>query len=322
MAKCSLCGAPAVAEVRYARLRLCRDHFIEFVERKVERAIREHRMIGRGEKVVAAISGGKDSATLAGVLSRLKERLGFHLVLAHIDLGIPGYSDNSRRASQELASSLGLPLIVLSVEELLGDGVPGLALRARRPTCSVCGIVKRYMLNALAVEAGADRVATGHNADDIAAYALKAFLTQNLDDLRRQKPATPSVDRLAVSRIKPLYTVYERESYLYALLRGLPFYHEECPHARLTSLDFHLKELVNKLEARHPGIKLQLVKGLARNADRYPGEEWEPVPCRHCGLISYGGECAFCRLTRRVRGEPLGRRVRELVRALIEGSHI
>ncbi|MCE4628163.1 MAG: adenine nucleotide alpha hydrolase family protein [Desulfurococcales archaeon] len=322
MAKCSLCGAPAVAEVRYARLRLCREHFLEFVERKVERAVREHHMIRRGEKVVAAISGGKDSATLAGVLARLRERLGFGLVLAHIDLGIGEYSVRSRRASERLADELGLPLLVLSVEELLGDGVPRLAMKARRPACSVCGIVKRYLLNALAIEARADRVATGHNADDIAAYALKAFLTQNLEDLRKQKPATPSIEGLAVSRVKPLYSVYEKESYLYALLRGLPFYHEECPHARLTSLDFHLKEMINKLESRHPGIKLQLVRGLARNADRYPGEDWEPVPCRHCGLISYGGECSFCRLTSRVKGEPLGGKVRGKIRSLIEGSHI
>jgi len=316
VARCSVCGRPAVAEVRYARRYLCEEHFQEFVERKVEREVRRHRMIRGGDLVLVAVSGGKDSATLAGVLARLQDRLGFRVILAHIDLGIPVYSERSREASLSLARELGLDIRVVSVKELLGYTVPELALRARRPTCSVCGTIKRYLLNAMAIELGARVVATGHNADDIAAYALKAFLTQSLEDLRKQRPANEPVSGMAAGRIKPLYTVYEKESFLYAALRGLPFYHEECPHARLTSMDFRLKQLVNKLEESFPGIKLQLVRGLARNWDKYPGEEWTPVSCRYCGLISYSGECALCRLTRRVAGEPLGPRVRRALSRL------
>ncbi len=317
--KCSFCGREAVVEIPYARLRLCRDHFLSFIRGKVERVIREYGMIGPGDRVLAAVSGGKDSASLAGILADLRGVLGFKLALIHLDLGIPGYSVESREKSVELAEALGVPYAVVSVSDLLGMGVPDIARRLRRKPCSVCGLVKRYILNAAAIEWGATRLATGHNADDIAAYALKAFLLQRLEDIPRQYPVSPTLEGLAVSRIKPLYTVYERESYLYALLRGLPHTLRECPHARMDTLEFRLKELLGRLEEDFPSIKLQFLRGLARRRSDYPVEPGEPVPCRYCGLISYGGECGFCRLTRRLSGEPLGLRVRGLLRELNPG---
>jgi uncharacterized protein (TIGR00269 family) len=318
--KCSFCGNKAIVYVGYTRKYYCREHFIEFIERKVERSINEFKMIRPGELVVAGISGGKDSATLATVLNRLRERVPFRLILAHIDLGIQEYSEKSRKAARDLSDILGLELIVLNVRELVGKSVPELARDLKRPACSVCGIVKRYLLNALAIELGADRIATGHVADDMAAYALKSFIMTDYSSLAKQVPVTETIEGMAVSRIKPLFTVYEKESFLYATLMKLPYYHRECPFARLTSMDFRLKELVNKLEDNFPGIKLQLVKGLARKASLLPKEEWVPVKCRFCGLISYGGECSFCKITRRAIGRPMGSEVRRIIRDIIAGN--
>ena len=316
--RCSVCGRPAVVEVRYARRYFCAEHFIEYIERKVEKTVKEYRLVREGDHVIAAVSGGKDSATLAGTLSRVLRKLGARLTLLYIDLGIPVYSRESLEASRRLADALDLELVVFPVKEVLGYSVPELALRARRPVCSVCGAVKRYVMNAAAIELGADSVATGHNADDIAAYALKAFLTGSWEELAKQGPKSPPVPGMAAARIKPLYKVYEKESFLYSMLRGLPFYHEECPHARFTTLDFRLKELINKLEDQHPGVKLQLLSGLARGSGRIAVEEWSPVPCRHCGLISQGGECTLCKITRRITGRPGGPVVREWLRRRAE----
>ncbi|MEB3788992.1 MAG: adenine nucleotide alpha hydrolase family protein [Desulfurococcales archaeon] len=309
MAKCSICGKPAVVDLRYARRRFCAEHFIEFVERKIERSIKEYKMIGKRDRVIAAISGGKDSATLAGVLDRLRDRIGFELILLHIDLGISEYSRKSREASVQLAHKLGLELVIFDVKEMLGYSIPEMALRLRRRACSVCGIVKRYVMNAAGIELGADSVATGHNADDIGSYALKEFLFQNLENIGKLVPVSESIDNLAVRKIKPLYTVYEKESFLYSLLRELPYYHEECPHARLDSLDFTIKEFLNKLEEKFPSIKIQYVKMLARKGSNYP-KIVEARSCRHCGLLSLGGECSFCRITRRLRKSPAGPMVR------------
>ncbi len=315
MAKCSVCGKPAVVELKYARKRFCQEHFLEFLERKVERTIKDYKMIASGERVIAAISGGKDSATLAGILSKLSGKLGYELLLLHIDLGIGEYSRNSRAASEELARKLGLELVVFDVREIIGGGIPEIARRVRRTPCSVCGIVKRYVMNAAGIELGADSIATGHNADDIGSFAIKEFLFQNLENIGKLSPVSPMINGLAVKRIKPLYTVYEKESYLYAFLRGLPFYHEECPHARFDTIEFRAKEFLNRIEESSPSIKLQYVKNLARQVDKYP-KYVKAVPCKHCGLLSQTGECSFCKLTRKYAGKPLGLKVREYFRNL------
>jgi len=316
VARCNVCGRPAIARVPYARRALCEEHYAEFIESKVERAIRKYRMARRGDLVVAALSGGKDSSTLLSTLARAGEKIGFRVVGFHIDLGIGEYSRASRRTAERLAEAVGVPLVVYSLPEELGEGVPGLARRLRRPPCSVCGAVKRYLYNAAAIEAGAAALATGHNADDIVAFALKNFLVQDLEAIRKLAPRTPGVPGLAAPRIRPLYTVYEKESFLYVLARKLPFYHEECPHADLGSLEFRLKRMVNRLEEERPSLKLGFLSRLARRAGDYPEPKTPVRACSACGLLSSGEKCSFCRITERVAGAPLGRRARERLREL------
>ncbi|MCE4604728.1 MAG: adenine nucleotide alpha hydrolase family protein [Aeropyrum sp.] len=316
MAKCSVCQAPAVAYVRVQRRYLCRQHYLEYVEAKVERAIRRYGMVGRGQRVLAAVSGGKDSSTLLATLSRLSGRLGFELIGFYIHLGIYDYSEKSRRAAEELAAKLGVPLLTLDLREVLGMGIPELAKTSRRPYCSVCGSVKRYVINAAAVELGADAVALGHNADDIAVYNMKSFLSQDLEAISKLGAKTDTVEGVAVGRIRPLYLVYEKESFLYSLLSGLPFLHEECPFVDRRQLEVELKEAVNRLEDKSPGIKMQMVTRLAKRIGDYPRPRGEVSRCPSCGLISSGGECSFCRITRRALGRPMGMEVRRRIRAL------
>ena len=314
MARCSVCGSPAVICYRDTGRCLCPRHFIEYFESKVRRAVERYRMIRPGDLVLAAVSGGKDSAALLGVLKRLEGEIGFRLGAVHIDLGIGEYSRRSREAAVRLASQLGVPMAVLDLRELLGMGVTELAMKARRPPCSVCGMVKRYLINAAAVEACADAVALGHNADDMAVYALKSFLTQDLEAIPKLGPKTETIPGLAVGRIRPLYTVSEKEAFLYSYLKTLSMNHEECPNVTHRQMEVVLKEQVTALESRKPGTRSQLLAKLARRLRDYPREEGEPGRCRWCGLISWGDECSFCRLTRRLHGQPLGPQARRYVK--------
>ncbi|BAN90774.1 ATP-binding protein [Aeropyrum camini] len=318
MARCSVCGAPAVAYIRYQKRYMCRDHYLEFVESKVERAILRHRLVRRGQRVLAAVSGGKDSSTLLAVLSRLSGKLGFELVALYIHLGIYDYSEKSREASLRLARQLNVPLIVFDLKEVLGAGIPELARASKRPPCSVCGMVKRYVINAAAVELAADAVALGHNADDIAVYNLKSFLNQDLEAISKLGVRTESIPGVAVGRIRPLYYVYEKESFLYSLLAGLPFLHEECPFVDRRQMEVELKETVNQLEDKRPGLKLQMVSKLAKRVEDYPKPGGSIGRCPSCGLLSSGGECSFCRVTRRALGRPMGPVVREWFRRRAE----
>lgn len=318
VARCSICGKPAVAYVEYQRKYYCRDHFIEFIEGKVRRTIKRYRMINKGDRIVATISGGKDSATLLSILVKLGEELRFEVIGLHIDLGIGDYSGESREKAEELAKLLGVPLIIFDVSKELGYSVPEIAMRLRRPTCSVCGIIKRYLYNAFGVELRA-KVATGHNADDIMSYALKNFLFQELEQIGKLAPVQEGIPGLAATRIRPLYSVYEKESFLYSLLKRLPFVERECPHARLNSLEFKLKDIINRLEDEWPTLKSGFLSMLAKRSKDYPVKAEKAVPCNVCGLLSSSGRCSFCRLTEKLNGVPMGGVVRRRVRELAGG---
>lgn len=317
MVKCNLCNEKAIAIIPYARLRLCRKHLMEYVERKVERALKRYKLVNKGWHVIVAVSGGKDSSTLLRILSKLSKKYMFKLTALYIDLGIRVYSDKSKRAVVKLVEQTGTPLIVVNVKEALGYSVPELAWKTRRPVCSVCGVVKRYILNAVAIELEAHAIALGHNLDDLIAYALKEFINQNLDQISKLGPKTETIDKLAVGRIRPLYEVYERESLLYVLASKTPFLPDECPHVRRDSLEFMLKEQLNKLEEKFPGIKMSLARRLALNIDKYPQLQQELSKCKACELIASGQLCSLCKLTKQAIGEPMGLKLRAYIREKI-----
>ena len=325
--RCSVCGAPAVVYVPYARAAFCPRHFVEFIDRKVARVLRRTGAIRPGGLLVAAVSGGKDSVAMLASLVKHARGAGTRVVGVFIELGLGGYSSGSRRAAEEACGRLGVPCVVVDVGEVVGASVPELARRARRPVCSVCGVVKRWVLNAVAVELGADYVALGHNGDDVLAYAVKGFLNQDHASLSKLGPSTPSIPGLAVGRLRPLYEVFERETLVYSLVEGLPFLHEECPYRPRQPLEHGIKEALNRLEESHPGLKISALRRLEKAVPLYErlareeaGGEWEAKPCRVCGLISAGGECSFCRLTRRALGEPAGARAREAIRRLLRSK--
>ncbi|NOZ89386.1 MAG: TIGR00269 family protein [Crenarchaeota archaeon] len=316
-ARCSVCGAPAVARVPYARLSLCPKHFMEFVERKVRRVLERVGALRPGAKLLAAVSGGKDSAAMLQAVVRVAAPRGVRLAALHLDLGFDGYSSASRDAAVAACEKLGVPCVVVRVAEAAGLPVHELARRVRRPTCSVCGVVKRYLINAAAVEMGADYVLMGHNADDIIAYTVKEFLNQNLEAIAKLGPATESIPGLAAGRLRPLYEVYEREALLYAVVSGVPFLHDECPYRPRAPIEQRVKEFMNRLEEEHPGVKIGFIRRLEKRMDLYRslvGDE-KPGRCRVCGLPAAGEECSFCRITRRATGEPRGTLARSLIRA-------
>ncbi len=318
MAKCSVCSERAIAYVPYQRRYYCARHYAEFIESKVARTVERYKLIRRGDRVVAAVSGGKDSVTLLSTLAALREKINYELIAFHIDLGIGDYSEASRRVVEELAGTLNTELIVFDLKKELGFTIPSAGRRIRRPACSICGAVKRYLYNAVGVELGA-KVATGHNADDIIGFAMKNFITGDYDAFSKLTPMVEGVEGLAAPRIRPLYNVYEKESFLYVLSKGLPYVHRDCPFVRFSSLEFQFKEFFNKLEETRPSIKLGFLRSIAK---RYSGSRSEDryYSCPECGLLSGAATCTFCRLTKRLTGEALGRRVRFRIKELVGGG--
>jgi len=318
-ASCAVCGRRAAVRVRYARLSLCPEHFAQFLEGRLAKFAEERAMFSEGDRVVVAVSGGKDSLSLALMLHRLKDRLRLGAVTClHIDLGIPGYSEESRSAVERLAADAGMSCLVIRVDELLGATLPELVARSRRPPCSACGLVKRHLINAAALEMGADAVAVGHHLDDVLTLALKGYLLQGKVDHLKMSPVLPAQEGLLVRKVRPLHEIYEDDLRAYAALSGLRPVSTPCPFKHEDRAAAAVRQMLDRLEALSPGFKLSLVRRLERQMERAELGGGGARACPLCGLPTSGeGPCGLCRLTAAALGEPAGARAREGLRRLL-----
>jgi uncharacterized protein (TIGR00269 family) len=314
--KCRKCQSKAVINMRQHKLALCERHFPEWIVEQTQRFIHKHDMFKPDDRVLVAVSGGKDSLSLWDIL----DRSGYHADGLYIGLGIDGgiaYSHRSQQLSVEFAKARGLQLHVVSVPQEYGKTIPAIAestWRGKGKPCSVCGLSKRHIMNRVAREKGYDVLVTGHNLDDEAAVLLGNTLNWLGGYLVRQSPVLEARQGL-VRKAKPLFRFYEREMAAYALLRNIEYIYEECPHAE-GAKSIYYKELLNRLETDRPGAKLQFVLSFLKakeeglfaqpigeqsQADADDSQEPALHACPSCGQPTTSpGECAFCRMIARV----------------------
>lgn len=279
----------------------CADDFLTMFRGQVEKAIRRFEMVRPGDRVLVAVSGGKDSLALWDVLLGL----GVDATGLYLGLGIGDYSDRSHDVARAFADRAGARLLAVDLQRDQGYDIPTAGRRGSRSTCAVCGLSKRYLFNRAALEGGFDVVATGHNLDDEAATLLGNTLRWQTDAIARRSPALPARDGM-VKKVKPLHRLSELETAAYAFLRGIDYVVEECPLvAGNTQLRY--KEAMNAIERSSPGTKAQFFLGfLERGMDLFRSEDRAELrTCASCGQPTTGRFCAFCRARAQILGERL-----------------
>jgi uncharacterized protein (TIGR00269 family) len=298
---CKRCRAKAEVHLRAHNAGFCRPCYFVYFRRQVERAIAAERMLDKTDRILVAVSGGKDSLALWDVLVDL----GYDATGLYLGLGIGNYSDRSHEKVERFAAARGLPLRALQLaEEEGGLAVPAVARLTRRPACAACGTMKRHYFDAAALEGGFDVLATGHNLDDEAARLLGNVLRWQRDHLARQRPVLPATHAKFVRKVKPLYLTAEYETAVYAFMRGIDYVVEECPNAAgATQLVY--KDVLDRLEAASPGTKLAFVKEFVRAVQPAFAavDQREPQACSRCGMPAYGTTCSFCSLVREVQAK-------------------
>ena len=288
MRRCKFCGKESYIMLRSPRMALCEEHFVRYFERKVERVIKRHKMFPESAKILIALSGGKDAIAAAIAL----KNLGYEYECLHINLGIPGYSEESEEVVKKQCEIVGGKLHVVRLKELVGEGI-GERKRGRQP-CSYCGMTKRYLMNKFAVDNGFDVVVTGHNLDDETAFLLGNLIHWNVDYLGRQGPYLPKGLKLA-ARAKPLYELTNYEIRKYVDLFNVPVVESKCPFSRGAKSILYAKVL-DEIESESPGTKINFVKGFLKNRALFEREEEiELKECRVCGMPTVGDVCSFCR---------------------------
>jgi tRNA-5-methyluridine54 2-sulfurtransferase len=303
--KCTVCRGPAVIDLRRHNANFCADHFLKFCRDQVTKAIAQHDMIEPGQRVLVAVSGGKDSLALCDLLVDL----GYEVEAMTIGLGIGDYSAASTATAVAFAEQRGLPLHVVDLRATYGYDIPTAAAVTRRVPCSSCGMSKRHLIDKAALDGGFDVVATGHNLDDEAAVLFGNVLHWNTEYLGRQAPVLPARDGFP-RKVKPLVRLAERETAAYCVLRGIDYIVEECPMAA-GNRHLRYKEALNAVEETSPGTKHAFYfEFLDKAADRFTPDAAEAQEslrrCASCGSPTTADVCAFCRLVERTAGaEPV-----------------
>ncbi len=296
--KCRRCKGPAVIEVRRHNAGFCGDCFVHHCREQVRRAIDDHRMMAAGERVLVAVSGGKDSLALWDILIEL----GYAVDGLYLGLGIGDYSTSSGDHTRAFAAHRGAHLIEIDLPTDLGFDIPNGSRAAKRVPCSACGLSKRHLFNQAAVDGGYDVVATGHNLDDEAAVLFGNVLRWNTEYLGRQLPVLAAGQGF-VRKVKPLIRLGEREMAAYCILRGIDYIVEECPMAE-GNRHLAYKEALNDIEERSPGAKAAFYFEFLDKASHLfqataNATRAELRPCSSCGSATPGDTCAFCKLRAR-----------------------
>ena len=305
--RCSHCDAPAVIDQPYRDAHLCAPHFRASVEERVRHEM--HRQLprfGRGT-VAVALSGGKDSGVALALAHRYFHRRPTVRVIAlSVDEGIAGYRAGTLKAAQALTDSLGVEHRIVSAQEGFGTTIDRTAadLPGTVP-CSFCGVWRRQLLNRAARDVGADALVLGFNLDDLAQTILMNLVHGDLDRLVRMAPHRVRQPGL-VPRVAPLARIPEREVFLYAKLKGIPFDHGECPYAGRAARNL-FREVVWQLEEAQPGTRQALLRTHERLVTRFLADEGTaaaPARCRACGEPATTELCRACEYLEIARSVP------------------
>jgi len=302
MLRCSICKRRNAFYVRrYSGERLCRRCFSESIENKVRATISKYDLFKFDDKIAVAVSGGKDSVNLLHILSKIEADYPKSSICAiTVDEGIRGYRDEAIKIAAENCEMLRIDQIVVSFKELFGytldEIVEKTKNRALTP-CAYCGVLRRRALNIAARKVGVDKIATAHTLDDeIQTFLLNLF---HGDPFRivRSGPKFISENPQFTPRVKPFCEVLERESVLYAYVKGIRFQEMPCPYAG-EALRNDMRIYLNRLEERHPGIKYTFFRSIERIRESLATqiEEVRLRSCRICGEPTTGDICQVCKI--------------------------
>jgi uncharacterized protein (TIGR00269 family) len=294
---------------RYSGEKLCGRCFCKSIENKVRGTISKYEMFEPKDKIMVAVSGGKDSVTLLHILTKIEKAFpDATLSAVTVDEGIKGYRDEALKVAKKNCGKLGVEHVVTSFKEMYGYTLDEIVnmIRQRKKKgltpCSYCGVLRRRAINTAAREAGVDKLATAHSLDDETQTMLLNIIHGDALRIARAKPVLTVIHPKLVQRVKPLCEVPEKETAFYAYLKRIEFQSIPCPYAQ-TALRNDVRTMLNRLEEKHAGTKFAIFRSMERirPALEAMAEEAKLQNCRKCGEPTVGELCKPCQMLQELR---------------------
>lgn len=293
--KCLSCKKKGEIKIIYP---FCRNCFLKHYQRRVERLIKKFNLIKEKEKVLVAVSGGKDSLSCADILNEL----GFKISILHIDVGIKRCTnERTKLVVERFSRERKIPFYFTSFKEFFQIKEIDLFFKlANRPICATCGMLKRALFNKFARENGFQKIATGHCADDIAKYFFKTMTSGDKDSifwLSKLKPITPSNHFKIVPRIRPLFEMLEVENLVYTKFKNIVV--ASCMICSYFLRKDIWTKILREIDEKIPDFKIKIAKTLEKI--KFSLEKKEKIKeCEICGEPTNQKICAICKIKKKL----------------------
>lgn len=221
----------------------------------MRKAIDNYNMIEDGDKIAVALSGGKDSISMLMGFKNLQRFYPkkFDIIAVTIN---PGFEEFDVSLLQNLCDSLEVPLIVEDghMQEIVFD------IRNEKNPCSLCANIRRGMLNSIAIREGCNKIAVGHNEDDV----LETFL-MNLFYAGSINTFAPIsyMDRSKITLIRPL--IYAPEKYIRSFVKrnNIAVMPKACPMDGYSKRE-DMKNFLFNMQKDIPNVRANLYGAIKR----------------------------------------------------------
>ncbi len=223
------------------------------IKRNVGKALHQYDMISHGDRILVGLSGGKDSFILRWILSERLKRIpiNYELYSVHVDLG---FDDGFSKSLAEYCRQIGFELRI----EHTDYGVLAHSSKNRENPCFLCSRLRRKRLFEIADELGCNRLALGHNKDDIIeTLFMNIFYAGEISSMLPFQ----SFFQGKFSVIRPLAFVDEDIIERFAREKGYPVFKNPCPSIKSTKRH-EIKKILTQLYRNNTKVKGNIFRAM------------------------------------------------------------
>ena len=223
---------------------------------KMRKAIEEYKMIEENDKIAVCLSGGKDSITLLYALKALQRFYPKKFELIAISIN-PGFDFFDTSLLQKICNDIDIPLFIekSNAKEIVFD------IRKEKNPCSLCANLRRGVINSIAIREKCNKIALGHNQDDVLeTFLLNLLYTGNIGTF---SPVS-YMDRTKITLIRPLVYTPEKETKRFVKKSGLTVMPKVCPIDGISKRE-DMKNLIFSLSKNIPMLRANLFGAIQRN---------------------------------------------------------
>ena len=221
----------------------------------MRKAIEKYNMIEEGDKILIGLSGGKDSITLAMGLKALQRFYPkkFDMICASINPGFDFFDSDFLKSTCE---KIGIPFIEEKshIKEIVFD------IRNEKNPCSLCANLRRGILNSVAQREGCNKIALGHNEDDVLeTFFLNLLYAGNLNTFA----PISYMDRSKITLIRPMIYISEKEIRKFIKRNNIEVMPKVCPMDGVSKRE-DMKKMIIDFEKEIPTIRANITGAIKR----------------------------------------------------------